>query len=47
MVIIGLPKQEADMMLGQKIVIREEMFCTYDNGRQPNSVFSERAVDDF
>lgn len=42
-----LPKQEADMMLGQKIVIREEMFCTYDNGRQPNSVFSERAIDDF
>ena len=42
-----LPQQEADMMLGQKIVIREEMFCTYDNGRQPNSVFSERAVDDF
>lgn len=42
-----LPKQEADMMLGQIIAIREEMFCTYDNGRQPNSVFSERAIDDF
>ena len=42
-----LPQQEADMMLGQEVAIRESMFCTCDNGRQPNSVFSERAVDDF
>lgn len=42
-----LPRQEADKMLGQKIVIREEMFCTYDNGRLPNSVYCKRAVDDF
>lgn len=42
-----LPRQEADLMLGQEITIKKEMFCTYDNGRQPNSVFSERAIDDF
>ena len=42
-----LPQQEADMMLGQEVAIRESMFCTCDNGRQPNSVFSKRAVDDF
>lgn len=42
-----LPKQEADMMLGQKITIREEMFCTYDNNRLPNSWFADRLEDGF
>lgn len=42
-----LPQQEADMMLGQKIVIREEMFCTYDNNRLPNSGFMDRLEDGF
>ena len=42
-----LPQQEADMMLGQKIVIREEMFCTYDNNRLPNSYFTDRLEDGF
>lgn len=42
-----LPQQEADIMLGQKIVISEEMFCTYDNNRLPNSVFTDRLEDGF
>lgn len=42
-----LPEQEADMMLGQKITIREEMFCTYDNNRLPNSWFADRLEDGF
>ena len=42
-----LPQEEADMMIGQKIVIREELFCTYDNNRKPNSWIADRLEDGF
>ncbi len=42
-----LPQEEANMMLGKEIVIREEMFNTYDNGRLPNSYVMNRLEDGF
>lgn len=42
-----LPQQEADMMLGQKIVISEEIFWTYDNNRLPTSDFEGRLEEGF
>ncbi|MDE6566395.1 MAG: hypothetical protein K2K70_01530 [Lachnospiraceae bacterium] len=42
-----LPQEEADMMLGQEIVIKEEVFNTYDNNRQPNSWIANRLEDGF
>lgn len=44
---IRLPQEEADMMIGQEIMIEEGKFVTYDNFRLPNSVITERAMDDF
>lgn len=42
-----LPQKEADLMLGQEIVITEERFNTYDNRRSPNSEITGRSEDDF
>lgn len=42
-----LPQEEANMMMGQEIVISEEMFNTYDNGRLPNSYVMNRLEDGF
>lgn len=42
-----LPQEEADMMLGQEIVIKEEVFNTHDNNRQPNSWIANRLEDGF
>lgn len=42
-----LPQEEADMLLGREIVIKEEIFNTYDNGRQPNSWIADRLEDGF
>lgn len=42
-----LPEQEADLMLGQEVVITEERFNTYDNKRSPNSGITDRLEDGF
>lgn len=42
-----LPEEEADMMIGQKILIGENCFLTYDNYRRPNSYITERSEEDF
>ena len=42
-----LPQKEANMMLGQEIVITEDRFNTYDNRRSPNSEITGRSEDDF
>ncbi|MDE7476384.1 MAG: hypothetical protein K2M91_00290 [Lachnospiraceae bacterium] len=42
-----LPQEEADMMIGQEIIIREELFNTYDNDRRPNSCIANRLENDF
>ena len=43
----ALPIQEADMMIGQEIRIKEKNFITYDNFRLPNSIIVGRAMDEF
>lgn len=35
------------MMLGREIVINEQLFTTYDNGRLPNSKTMKRSMEDF
>ena len=42
-----LPREEADMMVGQEIVLKEELFISYDNYRRPNSFITGRMEDDF
>jgi len=42
-----LPQEEADLMLGQEVIITEEQFNTYDNRRSPNSAITDRSEDDF
>ena len=42
-----LPQGEADLMLGQEVVITEERFNTYDNKRSPNSGITDRLEDGF
>ena len=42
-----LPEQEADMMIGQEITIKEDFFNTYDNNRRPNSRIADRLEDGF
>lgn len=42
-----LPQEEADMMLGREIIINEQLFTTYDNGRLPNSKSMNRLMDDY
>ena len=44
---ILLPQGEADMMIGREIVINEQLFTTYDNGRLPNSQFTKRLMDEY
>ena len=44
---ILLPQEEADMMIGREIVINEQLFTTYDNGRLPNSKIMNRLMDDY
>lgn len=41
------PQEEADLMLGQEVIITEEQFNTYDNRRSPNSAITDRSEDDF
>lgn len=42
-----LPKEEAEMMLGKKICISEELFSSYDNKRLPNSEITNRLEDGY
>lgn len=42
-----LPIVEADMMIGQEIVLNESFFVTYDNYRLPNSYITGRIEDGF
>ncbi|MCH5269444.1 MAG: hypothetical protein J1E83_01720 [Lachnospiraceae bacterium] len=42
-----LPKEEADLMIGRKVTISEDLFVSYDNFRLPNSEIVNRAMDDF
>lgn len=42
-----LPEQEADMMIGQEITIKEDFFNTYDNNRRTNSRIADRLEDGF
>ncbi|EOS41632.1 hypothetical protein C809_04203 [Lachnospiraceae bacterium MD335] len=42
-----LPQEEADLMIGKEIIIRKDVFTTYDNGRQPNSWFAQRLEDGY
>lgn len=42
-----LPLEEADMMIGQEITIKEDFFNTYDNKRRPNSWIADRLEDGF
>ena len=44
---ILLPQGEADMMIGREIVINEQIFTTYDNGRLPNSEAVNRLMEDY
>ena len=34
-----LPQEETDMMIGRRVIVREEMFRTWDNYRYPNSTY--------
>lgn len=42
-----LPQKEADLMLGQEILIEKSVFATYDNFRSPNSYIANRSTGDF
>ncbi len=42
-----LPQEEADMMIGREIVIGEQLFTTYDNGRLPNSEVMNRSMEEY
>ena len=42
-----LPLEEAYMMIGQEITIKEDFFNTYDNNRRPNSRIADRLEDGF
>lgn len=42
-----LPQKEADLMLGQEILIEKSVFATYDNFRSPNSYIANRLTDGF
>ena len=42
-----LPEEEADMMIGRKVTISEDLFTSYDNFRLPNSGITNRDMDDF
>ena len=44
---VRLPQEEADMMIGKEIIMERELYVTYDNGRQPNSEFMNRKMDEF
>lgn len=42
-----LPQEEADMMIGREIVIDDQLFTTYDNGRLPNSEAANRSMEEY
>ncbi|MCM1232908.1 MAG: hypothetical protein NC489_22510 [Ruminococcus flavefaciens] len=42
-----LPQQEADMMLGNEIIVEKDVFTTYSNNRLPNSNAVHRSMDEY
>lgn len=42
-----LPREEADMMVGQEMILKEDLFAAYDNYRRPNSQITGRIEDGF